>query len=104
MPLGDVQDDRSRLEQDKPLVFIGGNLSEGVQRQMRRLFHRLERHQTHLVRLAHFLQRPAHARIARQTLATIRRVFESGDSDGHQLFSARIFPAFAQLSHKNMKR
>jgi hypothetical protein len=42
-----------------------------MKRQMRGFLHRTKRNQANLVRLAHFFERPANARIARQSLAAI---------------------------------
>src|SRR5258708_34965439 len=55
-----------------------------MKRQMCGFVHRPERNKTNLVRLAHFLQRPANARITRQSLAAIRRPFKGGNGDGHR--------------------
>ncbi len=46
--------------------------------------HRRERHEANRVRLTHFFQCPAHARIARQSLAAIGRPFEGGNRDGQR--------------------
>src|SRR5580698_218313 len=54
-----------------------------MKRSMRGFLHRSERNQTNLVRLAHFLKRPANARIARQSPAAIRRRFKGGNGRGH---------------------
>ena len=53
---------------------------------MRGLLHRGERKQANVVGLAHFLERPAHAHVARQSPAAIGRAFEGGDGDGHPEF------------------
>src|SRR3954462_1724357 len=84
MALGDMEHDRARLEQAEIAFFVGRNLPERMKRQMRGLLHRLERNKTNLVRLAHFFQRPANARIARQSLAAIGRPFKRGNGDGHR--------------------
>jgi hypothetical protein len=55
-----------------------------MKRQMRWLLHRAERNQANLVGLACFFQRPANARIARQSLAAIGRMFKSRNGDGHR--------------------
>ena len=52
---------------------------------MRGLLHRLERDEANRVGLAHFLERPADARVARQSPAAVGRAFESGDGDGHRV-------------------
>ena len=69
--LRDVEHDGSRIEQGEIALFIGRNLPERMNREMRRFLHRAERNQTHLVRLAHFFQRPAHARIASEAFAAV---------------------------------
>ena len=71
MALGDMKDDGARLEQREIAFLKGRNLPERMKRQMRGLLHRLERNETNLVRLAYFFQRPANARIARQSLAAV---------------------------------
>jgi hypothetical protein len=38
MALRDMEDDRPRLEQGETVFFVGRNLSERMQRQMRRSF------------------------------------------------------------------
>jgi hypothetical protein len=69
--VGDVEHDRPCLEQRETAFLVGRDLSEGIKRQMRGLLHRVKRNQANLVGLAHFLERPANARIARQSLAAI---------------------------------
>ena len=71
MALGDMEHDRPRLEQGEIAVLIGRDLAERMQRQMRGLLHRSERDKANLVGLAHFLERPANARVTRQPLAAI---------------------------------
>ena len=66
--LGDVKHDPAGLEQREIAFLIGRNLAED-ERQMRGLLHH-ERNRE-LVGLAHFLERPANARISRQSLAAI---------------------------------
>jgi hypothetical protein len=83
MALGDVEDDRAGLEQGQAAFLIGRDLAERMQRQVRGLLHRAEGHQAHLVRQARFFERPAHARVARQSLAAVGRAFECGNGDGH---------------------
>jgi hypothetical protein len=71
MALRDMEHDRPRLEQAEIAFFVGRNLPERMKRQMCGFLHRPERNKTNLVRLAHFFQRPANARITRQSLAAI---------------------------------
>src|SRR5207302_7847450 len=73
-----------RLEQAEIAFFVGRNLPERMKRQMCGFLHRPERNKTNLVRLAHFFQRPANARITRQSLAAIGRPFKGGNGDGHR--------------------
>ena len=87
MALGDMQNDRACLEQGKIAFLIGRNLAEGMKRPMRGLLHRFERNKTNLVGLAHFFQRPANARITRQSLAAVGRPFKGGNGGGHWDFS-----------------
>ena len=42
MPLGDVEDDRSRLEQNEIAFFVRRNLAKGLKCQMRGRLHLLE--------------------------------------------------------------
>src|SRR6185503_18574273 len=84
MALRDVEHDRPRLEQAEIAFFVGRNLPERMKRQMCGFLHGPERNKTNLVRLAHFLQRPANARITRQSLAAIGRPFKGGNRDGHR--------------------
>ena len=72
MVLGDMEHDRSCLEQGKIAFLIGRNLAERMKRPMRGFLHCTERNKANLVGLAHFFQRPANARIARQSLAAVR--------------------------------
>src|SRR4051794_10313112 len=83
MALRDVEYDRSCLEQAEIAFFISWNLPDRMQRQMCRLLHRLERNKPDFVRLAHFFQRPANARVTRQSLAAIGRMFEGGNGGDH---------------------
>ncbi len=83
MALRDMEHDRPRLEQDEIAFLVGRNLPERMKRQMRGFLHRPERNEANLVGLAHFFQRPANARVARQSLAAIGRPFKGGDGDGH---------------------
>ena len=69
--LGDMENDRSSLEQGEVAFLIGRNLPERMQRQMRRFLHRMERNKANLIGLAHFFKRPANPRIARQPPAAI---------------------------------
>src|ERR1051325_9718410 len=84
MMRGDMEDDRSCLEQGEIAALIGRNLTERMKRQMRGLLHRMERNEANGVRLAHFFERPANARVARQSLAAVGGTFEGGDGDGHR--------------------
>ena len=71
MALGDMEHDRPGLEQGEVAVLIGRNLAERMKRQMRGFLHRTKRDKPDVVRLAHFLERPANARIARQSPAAV---------------------------------
>ena len=71
MVLGDMENNCARLEQGEVAFLIGRNLAERMKRQMRGFLHRFERNKTNVVGLAHFLERPANARITRQSLAAI---------------------------------
>ena len=82
MALGDMEHDRAGLEQGEIALLIGRNLPERMQRKMGGLLHRRERHQADVVGLAHFLERPANAHVARLPLAAVGRVFEGCDG-GH---------------------
>src|SRR5829696_5676094 len=84
MALRDMEHDRPRLEQDEITFFIGRNLPERMQCEMRGFLHRFERKKTHVVRLADFFERPANAHVTRQSLAAIRRSFKSGNGGCHQ--------------------
>src|SRR5207344_669148 len=66
-----MEHDGPSLEQGEIAFLIGRNLPKRMKRKMRRFFHRTERNKANFVGLPHFLQRPAHARIARQSLAAI---------------------------------
>ena len=68
---GNMEDDRPRLEQGEIAFLVGGNLAKGMKGQMRGFLHRPERNKAHLVGLAHFFERPANARVARQSLTAI---------------------------------
>ena len=83
MALRDMQHDRPRLEQSEIAFLIGRNLSERMQRSMRGFLHLAERNKPNVVRLAHFLERPANAHVARLSPAAIGRPFEGGDGGGH---------------------
>ena len=74
-----MEDDRARLEQGEIAFLIGRDLAERMKRQMRGFLHRTERNQANLVGLAHFFERPANARITRQSLAAIGRPFKGGN-------------------------
>ena len=71
MALGDMEDDRTCLEQGEIAFLVGRNLAERMKRQMRGFLHRTERNKANLVGLAHFFKRPANARITCQSLAAI---------------------------------
>ncbi len=71
MALADVKYNRAGFEQDQLAFLVGRNLAERVQRQVRGFLHGSKRNRPNVVRLAHFFQRPAHARITRQSLAAI---------------------------------
>jgi hypothetical protein len=71
MARGDVEDDRSCLEQGEITFLIGRNLTERMKRQMRGFLPRAKRNEANRVRLAHFFKRPANARIACQPSAAI---------------------------------
>ena len=61
---------------------------------MRGLLHGTERNKANLIRLTHFFKRPANARIARQSLAAIRRSFKGCNRDRHRfrfLVMANVF-------------
>jgi hypothetical protein len=94
MAFRDMEHDRPRLEQGEIAFFIGRNLSEGMKRSMRGFLHRTERNKTNLLRLADFFQRPANARVTRQSLAAIGRPFKGGNGGdhwkGHGDFSFRL--------------
>ncbi|MGY2938199.1 hypothetical protein ACVWZK_003341 [Bradyrhizobium sp. GM0.4] len=82
--LGDMEHDRAGLEQGEIAVLVGRNLPEWMQGEMRGFFHRLERNQTHVVRLADLFERPAHPHVAGLPLAAVGRAFEGGDGGGHR--------------------
>src|SRR5260221_14062485 len=84
MALGDMEHDRPCLEQGEIAFLVGWNLAERMKRQMRGFLHRAERNKANLIGLAHFLKRPANARITRQSLAPIGRPFKSSNGDGHR--------------------
>jgi len=58
--IGILSPDFSRISRSKIALFIGRNLSERMQRQMRGLLHRLEGNEPNFVRLPDFLRRPTH--------------------------------------------
>src|SRR5262245_51680091 len=84
MALGDMEDDRACLEQGEIAFLVGWNLAERMKAHMRGFLHRTERNKANLVGPAHFLERPANARIARESLAAIGRPFKGGNDDGHR--------------------
>ena len=61
--LGDVKHDGPGLEQGDVAVFIGWDLTEGLEAEVRRFLHLFKRDETHIIRLADFLQRPTDAHI-----------------------------------------
>ena len=63
MALGDVQDDRAGLEQGQVALFVGRDLPERLERQMRWLLHLDERQQPHVIGQADFLERPANGKV-----------------------------------------
>ena len=71
MALGDMEDDRAGLEQGEIAFLVGRSLAERMKGQVRGFLHRAERNKANLVRLADFFERPANARIARESLAAI---------------------------------
>src|SRR5258705_2339082 len=83
MALRDVKYDRARLEEGEIAVFVGRNLPERMKPAVRGFLHLTERNKAHIVRLAHFFERPANAHVTRQSLATIGRPFKSSDGGGH---------------------
>ena len=66
-----MEHDRPCLEQGEIAFLISRNLAERMKSQMRGFLHRTKRNKANLVGLAHFFQRPANARITRQSLAAI---------------------------------
>src|SRR6185437_14136055 len=84
MMLGDVEDDRTRLEQHQLAFFVGRNLAEGLALEMRGLLHRRERDGTNLIRLADFLERPTDAHVAREALAAVGRSLKHADGRNHR--------------------
>src|SRR3569833_1209740 len=89
MALRDVEYDRPRLEEGEIAFFIGGDLTERMKPTMGRFPHLIERDQSNLVRLAHFLKCPANGHIARQSLAAIGGALKSGDGGGRGLRHVR---------------
>jgi len=77
--LGDVEHDAAGLEQHQVAFLVGRDLAEGMKRPVRRLLHLGEGDQADVIRLADLLERPAHAHVAGQALATIGRGLEGGD-------------------------
>src|SRR5207249_4718118 len=96
--LGDMKHDRPRLEQSEIAVLIGRNLPERMQRTMRGLFHRAERDKADVVRLAHFLQRPADRHVTRQPPAAVGRACEGGDGGDHQMAPYSVIASAAKQS------
>jgi len=83
MLVRDVENDGAGFEEDEVATlksgFIGGDLAEGLERQMLRLFHRLEGDQADVIGLTDLLQRPADPHVAREATSAIRGGFEGGD-------------------------
>ena len=71
MPLGNVEHDGTGFEQRETAFLVSRDLPEWLKRQVRGLLHRRERDQPDVVRLADFLERPAHRHVARQAPAAI---------------------------------
>lgn len=84
MLFGQVQDDRAGFEQDLVALLPGGNLSEGIPRQVGRLLHFGEGQQLHVIGHAQFLQRPAHAHVTGQALAAVGGGGKGGEDGGHR--------------------
>ena len=89
--LRDVENDRAGFEQYEVALLIGRDLSEWLKCQMRRFPHRLEGEKANIVGQPRFLQRPADAHVAGQTLAAIGRAFKSGNRDRHCCSPSRLF-------------
>src|SRR6202030_1917233 len=83
VPLCDMENDRTRLEQGEFTFLIGRNLSERMKRSMRGFLHLTERNQTNIVGLAHFFKRPTNAHVARKSPAAIERLFKGCNGGGH---------------------
>jgi hypothetical protein len=66
MALSDVENDASGPEQSEVAFFIGRDLPERMDREMRGLFHLGERDQADVVGLADFLERPTNVHVAGQ--------------------------------------
>lgn len=65
--------------------------SESARRGLvRGRIHLAEGHQAHVIGLPDFIQRPAHARVARQPPAAVGRLCEGGDGWDHAKVSVRI--------------
>ena len=100
MALGDVEHDRAGFEQGEIAFLIGRDLPERMKRAMRGLLHLRERHQADVVGLAHFLERPAHAHVARQAPAAIGRALEGGDGGVHR--RAPCLPGSARHTNQSV--
>jgi len=88
--LRQVQHDGARFEQRQLALLVGRDLPEGMQRAVRRRLHLGEGDQPHVVRLADFFQRPAHAHVARQAAAAVGRPGKGGEGgDRHATGSGR---------------
>src|ERR1700754_2024581 len=84
MPLCDMEHDRSCLEQAKASLFIRGNLTERMPRQMLGALHPGMGHKPYVIGLSRFFQRPTNTRIPGQSLATVGRMFKGGNGDRHR--------------------
>ncbi len=59
------------LEESEVSLFVGRDLTKGMDREMDGLLKGSERHQADLVRQAAFLERPTHASVSRQAPAPV---------------------------------
>ena len=79
--IGDVQDDRARLEQRQVAVLEHRHLAERLQGAVGGGLLVVEADQAHFVRQAGLLERPADAQVAHQALRERRHPAEGGDAD-----------------------
>ncbi len=84
MVLGDVKDDRARLEQGEIAFLIGRDQPKRMKAQMRWFRLCLERDSAYLIGLPYLFKRPANPHIARQAQAAVGRSLKRGDDDGHR--------------------